>query len=55
MATETIVPREHIEAESRRKMAEIARMPSRGFDTERRRAEEIAELDALLDDYNQAG
>lgn len=43
---------ERLEAKVRRKMAEVASLPRRGWDTERRRAEEMDELDALLDEWN---
>lgn len=41
--------REVLEAKCRRRMALIAKMPSRGWDTQRERAELLMELDRLLD------
>ena len=40
---------DRLEANCRRLMAERAAMPARGWDTERKRAEKLAALDAELD------
>lgn len=45
---------ETTEAKARRKMAEHAAIPLRGWDSGRRRAELQAEIDALLDAWNDA-
>lgn len=42
---------EALEAECRKRMAELAHMPARGWDTQNARAKILAELDGLLDDW----
>lgn len=43
---------EQVEAKVRRKMAQVASLPRRGWDTGRERDREMDELDALLDEWN---
>ena len=43
---------EAVEAQARVEMARVAKLPARGWDTERKRAEVIADIDVLLDQYN---
>ena len=50
----TMICTETIEARCRKLMAELAAMPSRGWDTERKRAEKRAEVDAALDEWAEA-
>lgn len=42
--------RDHLEADIRKRMACVTK--ARGWDTARRRAEEMAEIDDLLDSWN---
>lgn len=45
--------RDEVEAETRRRMAALTR--ARGWDSERRRAAELAEIDRLLDQWADLG
>jgi hypothetical protein len=51
--TETVADR--IEAEARKTMAQLARMPDRGYDSHKAIEDERAFLDGLLDQYNALG
>ena len=46
--------RDEVEATCRMRMAEVARTQVRGWDGERERVALLAEVDALLDAYNEA-
>jgi hypothetical protein len=54
MAIEPVTVAELIEAEARSRMAQIARMSVRGFDSQKAKADEIRLLDVVLDAYNEA-
>jgi hypothetical protein len=48
---ETLLPRDHIEAEARRVMAALAVLEVRGWDRQAERAKLILELNDLLDEW----
>lgn len=50
----TVTLRDYYEAECRKRMAEIAAIPSRGWDSKKRREQLIRKLDAALDAYNRS-